>query len=389
MGYFRAFSSTSALVVKLAPRNFAGIPDSGMSELSWRYCQGAVKHTLYWGLTPGITKQSNVIEFDSIITSYVHTGLTNNTTYYYKLMLTDVFGNESDLSDEVSVTPAILIPPDFNVRGGDEEVVIYWDAVPIAEKYTIYWDTTSGVTAMSDSIVVDASVISYTHDDSILNGRAYYYRMSSQDANGNNSVLSLEKMAWTDSINISDSAPNNVVTTAGTNEIVITWDPINDTVGHVLYWDTIPWITSWGSNRIDSVTSPYTHIRLEAGKTFYYRVATLLDYRPYLSEEVSAIPDSFVISDQAPKNVSATAGTNEIVLAWDSVSSASHYAVYWDSLPIVSTWSNKIDSVSSPYTQDSLETGATRYYRIVSIIGNEEFMSIEVSAIANREVFTD
>lgn len=50
-------------------------------------------------------------------TSYVDTGLTNATTYYYAISATDLSGNESALSDEVSATPTA---PDSTTTEGTE-----------------------------------------------------------------------------------------------------------------------------------------------------------------------------------------------------------------------------------------------------------------------------
>ena len=67
-----------------------------------------------------------------------------------------------------------------------------------------------------------------------------------------------------------------------------------------------------------------------------------------------------------------------ITLTWDPVSGASEYVVYWDTLSWISQWSNRIESVTSPYTHADLEPGAIIYYRVAAVVGQEEYFSARV-----------
>lgn len=67
-------------------------------------------YTVYYDTTAGITTADSSVDLSG--TSHVLTGLTNGTTYYFAISATDLTGNESDLSDEVSSEP--VAPPADN-----------------------------------------------------------------------------------------------------------------------------------------------------------------------------------------------------------------------------------------------------------------------------------
>ncbi len=380
MGHFRALSSTVINIAQVAVTDIVAMPDSGMNTLYWGYSPTAANYTIYWSTTPGVTEQSNAIEIDSVVRSYVHTGLTNDIAYYYRVKVTDTWGNISGLSDEVTSTPALLIPPVVTTRSGEGEVILMWNEAYLAEKYMIYWDTTGNVTERSDSILIDTNITTYTHD-SLVNGAYYQYRMLSIDAAGNRSVLSLPARGSPDSISITDSVPTNVIATAGSNGVVLVWDTISGAAGYAIYWDVLPWVNQWQSTRIGNVTTPYYHTGLIPCQIYYYRIAAVFEESEHLSEEITAVPDSIVVTIQSPQNVTTTAGVNQIALAWDSVTNASGYIIYWDTIPFVSNWSNRIDSVTSPYSHVGLKPGTAHYYRVAAVVGQTEYLSTEVYAV--------
>jgi hypothetical protein len=71
--------------------------------VDWTAVSGASSYTVYWGSSSGITSASTAI---TGITddNYTHTGLDNDTTYYYKVATVNSAGTGS-LSDEKSATP--------------------------------------------------------------------------------------------------------------------------------------------------------------------------------------------------------------------------------------------------------------------------------------------
>ena len=87
-----------------APTNFSVTAGDSKVTLDWDAVSGASSYTVYWGTSTGISSSSTAIT--SISTdNYTHSSLTNDTTYYYKVVAVDSSGTGT-LSSEANATPA-------------------------------------------------------------------------------------------------------------------------------------------------------------------------------------------------------------------------------------------------------------------------------------------
>lgn len=86
----------------------AGDPQNA---LSWNVSpeEDVIAYKIYGGTTPD--PEDLVTTINHPATYYVHTGLANGTTYYYRMTAVDGEENESEFSAEVSATPAVMIVP--------------------------------------------------------------------------------------------------------------------------------------------------------------------------------------------------------------------------------------------------------------------------------------
>ncbi len=85
------------------PTGVSATPGNTQISLSWGTATGATTYNVYRGLTPGGEGVTPYVT-GLLVTSYLDTGLTNGTTYYYKISAVNSFG-EGGLSTEVSATP--------------------------------------------------------------------------------------------------------------------------------------------------------------------------------------------------------------------------------------------------------------------------------------------
>jgi len=76
-------------------------------RLYWESVQNAVSYNVYWKTSPGVTTNDSVI---SGVTNVVvqHSGLLENTRYYYIVIAVDSIGNFSPPSVEFSALTSDL-----------------------------------------------------------------------------------------------------------------------------------------------------------------------------------------------------------------------------------------------------------------------------------------
>jgi len=96
-------ANTSGTSAPSTPTGLAAIPGNGSVALSWNASSGATSYSIYRGTTSGGEGTTPVAT--TTTNSYTNTGLTNGTTYYYKVSATNSAGTSAQ-SSEVSATPS-------------------------------------------------------------------------------------------------------------------------------------------------------------------------------------------------------------------------------------------------------------------------------------------
>lgn len=86
-----------------APSKLVASTANGVNTLSWTTVSGVSGYNIYWDTTPGVTKTTGTL-INSVTNPYTHSGLTNNTPYYYVVTAVGLYG-ESAESIEVRATP--------------------------------------------------------------------------------------------------------------------------------------------------------------------------------------------------------------------------------------------------------------------------------------------
>jgi hypothetical protein len=72
--------------------------------ISWNEVTGATAYNIYWQANSGVTKDSST-KISDVVSPYLHTNLTNGTSYYYSVTAENSFG-ESNEAVEVNETPS-------------------------------------------------------------------------------------------------------------------------------------------------------------------------------------------------------------------------------------------------------------------------------------------
>jgi hypothetical protein len=84
------------------------------------------------------------------------------------------------------------------------------------------------------------------------------------------------------------------------------------------------------------------------------------------TNELHGITNNHLLS--APDNLTASRGTNTVMLDWDSVTGATSYTLYWGNTTGISSSSTSITSITTDnYTHSGLDNATTYYYKVAAI----------------------
>ena len=163
------------------PTGLAAVPDDQKVTLTWNSSATATSYTLYRSTAPTSGFVAIPGATNTPTTSFTDTGLTNNTTYYYKVSATNAIG-ESPLSSAVSATPFLNPPaaPTLTASGSTGLVVLNWNAPAHAVTYNLYRSTSSGT---ETSYKTGLTKTTFT-DIGLTTGTTYYYKVTAVDAAG-------------------------------------------------------------------------------------------------------------------------------------------------------------------------------------------------------------
>lgn len=184
----------------------------------------------------GVTETSSLVASltDRDLTSYLDSGLAENTDYYYRVFVVDRGGNRSG-SGEVQVLTANADPPAVVLNALVEQAGAQTPSVTVSwtrsnatdfESYRVFRDTAPGVSTASTEVrvILDPAVNSFTDRDLLDNTRYYYRVFVEDDASG--STGSNEQTIVT-----ANRAPTPVeLTVAGTTptSISLSWGQNSD-----------------------------------------------------------------------------------------------------------------------------------------------------------------
>jgi len=270
---------------------------SGNTEdnLSLESASGATTYNIYWSTTAGVLKKTGT-KISAVTSPYYHSGLNNDTTYYYVVTAENQYGESSE-SSGVSATPSLANPPlpptHVATLALDRQAIIRWTAVEAEDANTshnIYWSTSSGVTKGNGTKIGNA-VSPYAHEG-LNNGMTYYYVVTTvnQQREG---IESEEASATPDDRNAPPSAPTGVTAIVSGRQATISWNAVNNAIAYNIYWSTSADVSSKSGTKLAAVTSPYTHTDLKQGTVYHYVITAVNGYGESTdSASVSAtIPD--------------------------------------------------------------------------------------------------
>ena len=268
----------SAITPPATPQNFMATALNQQVTLTWDVLSG-LTYDLYYSTTQGFTLASGT-EIAGVTQPYTHTGLTNDTTYYYRLTATNASGM-SEPTDEISAITPPATPQNFMATALSQQVTLTWDVLS-GLTYDLYYSTTQGFTLASGTEIAGVTQ-PYTHTG-LTNNTTYYYLLTAANASGTSEP--------TDEISAitPPATPQNFMATALSQQVTLTWDVLSG-LTYDLYYSTTQGFTLASGTEIAGVTQPYTHTGLTNNTTYYYLLtAANASGTSEPTDEVSATP---------------------------------------------------------------------------------------------------
>ncbi len=185
-------SATVGATRLTAPTGFSAAPGNESVSLSWAAESGAASYNLYRATSSG--GEGNV-PVQTLITgtSYTDAGLTDGTTYYYKLTAVAASGEGTPCAEVHAAPVAPAAPTSLAVTAGDAQALLTWTRSVGATGYNIYRGTSAG--GEGSTAVNAAPVTGPAYVDTGLSNSpsmAYYYRVTALFASAPESAKSGE-----------------------------------------------------------------------------------------------------------------------------------------------------------------------------------------------------
>jgi len=397
-----------------APTGLTATAGNTQVALSWTASSGATSYNVYRGASAG-GESTTAIATGVTTTSYTNTGLTNGTTYYYKVAAVNSCGTSS-LSGEASATPSGGSSGDLTEGGsafddgagnptGEGEAQAFDNST--STKCLVYASTGnigydfSGTTAYAVNSYTVASAddepgrdpknwnlqgsnngstwttvdtrsnISFasrkqTQTFSFTNSTAYQmYRLNVTANSAGSGYLQIAEIQMFASGGCSTpSAPTGLTATAGDTQIALSWTASSGATSYSVYRGTTAGGESTTAIATGITATSYTNTGLTNGTAYYYKVTAVNSCGTSgYSNEASATPASGVPS--APTGLTATAGDTQIALSWTASSGATSYSVYRGiTAGGESTTAIASGITTTSYTNTGLTNGTTYYYKV-------------------------
>ena len=380
-GYSNEASATPTAGVSIppAPTNLTASPGNAQAVLSWTASSGATSYNVYRGTSSG---SETSFATGITTTTYTNTGLTNGTTYYYKVAAVNSAGT-SGLSNEASATPAAGGSSNsigFQFQGSGTALAAS-DQAGLSTVAQINWNVLTG-SSFSSVALKDSSATATTATLSgSANGTYFASTSSAPPAVGNNKLASGELYdTWPSPPTLTVSgipyAKYDVyiyaaIDAPGRNET----SALTPSGGSTQYYS---FTTEGGGSAWTAATSTYngsgTAPTLPAANLVHYTALTASSFTLAIGAPgnggingIQIVPVSGGGSaPNPPTGLTATPGNAQVSLSWTASSGATSYNIYRGTSSGNETTTVVTGVTGTSYTNTGLTNGTMYYYRITA-----------------------
>jgi fibronectin type 3 domain-containing protein len=270
------------------PTGLMATPGNASVTLSWNASNGATGYNVYRSTSTGT---ETLLKSGVQGTTFSDTGLTNGTTYFYKVSAVNGAG-ESPLSLEVSAMPQapIVAPPTptgVMASAGDASVAISWSASSGATGYNVYRSTSTGTETLLKSDVQGTTF----SDTGLTNSTTYFYKVSAINGAGESALSSEVSATPQASPPAAPPTPTGLTATPGDASDELSWNASIGATSYNVYRSTSTGTETLLQSGVQGTT--FSDTNLTNGATYFYKVSAVnAGGESALSGEVSATPQA-------------------------------------------------------------------------------------------------
>jgi len=306
-------------------------------SIGWSTVSGATGYYIY-------RSTSIVGPYEQIGTStstlYKDDGLSDGTTYYYKIAGYNGEGIGSQSSYIVATTLPVAPTGVTAIASSSNSITISWSAVKGATGYRIYRSITPSGT---DELIGTSTTTTYA-STGLTSGTTYYYNVAAYN-NGGEGSKSNAVSATTLLV-----APTNITAKANSsNSITVSWSPVTGATNYRIYRNTTS--TDDYKQVGVSTTTSYTDASVAAVTTYYYKVTAYND-----GGESSQSTIAYATTPCAEPNIPTGLTRSGNTLSWNAVSGADSYRIYF---LYQGNWTLFASSTQTSYTNSNIDTYVT------------------------------
>ncbi len=291
--------------------------------------------------------------------TYTDTGLTANTTYYYRLSGVDAAGT----SAPCAALHALTLPTSPTLTAvptSASQINLSWTAVVGISGFVLQRSADGGTTWASVATPTAATI---TYSDTGLTGdKQYKYRLSTTNATGNSAPSAVATATtWL-------AAPTGfTAAAASTTSIRLNWNSVTDATS--LKIERSPDGTTWTalapSPALAGTASTYTDTNLTAGTAYSYRITAI---NALGSSVASAVAQTSTLP-VTPTLTATPISSTQINLSWTASTGASSYQLE-TSADGGANWSTLATQAGTTYNNTGLSLDTVYKYRITATSGS-------------------
>jgi len=283
---FSLYTDTLTITVEdqapSTPMSFVG-ELSGVKEITLMWEPNTESDIQFYELSKQTVGESFSVLDSLTAVSYIDSvGLDELTRYSYSLSAVDNGGNKSKpvfITQRTGDETIPSVPNGLVAESSPGQVFLSWTANNEADlwKYLIYRGSDSTQVVLIDSVDSNENTFS---DQSVVNAKTYYYRISALDSVNGNPEVSFDPALESELSSAVKALPPDlegpgkpeIISSSSFNKTVnFSWNPLD--AGDLDFYHIYRGINESSLNIIDSVyTTSYSDLAVSNGITYYYAV---------------------------------------------------------------------------------------------------------------------